>query len=298
MAPGLRGRAAGSAPRNAPGNGSGEPGAARHPEIEATFRRTVDHGTVRLHRTLSSLLATGVVGGVDVSMGVIAMYFVRRDTHSELLGALAFPIGFIALTLANSELFTENFLVPVAAVVARDASVGKLLRLWAGTLVANLFGAWIVMGLVLAGFPNLTEVARQIPHQAAMAPLDARTLADMVVAGAVITLMTWMERSTESVPAKLVAAYIAAFLLAAGPLEHAIVVSVEMFGALHAGASFGYGSWLGFLGFATLGNMIGGLGLVTVLRLVQVGRRTVAIERQRPPGERIEELVEEEEAGK
>lgn len=259
-----------------------EPQFAAHPEIEATFRRTVDHGAFRLRRTLPALLATGAVGGADVSVGVMAMYIVRRDTNSQLLAALAFAIGFIALTLANSELFTENFLVPVAAVVARDATVLQLVRLWIGTLVANLAGAWILIGLVMAGFPNLTAEARASAHYAATSPLDARTFANMVMAGAVMTLMTWMERSTESVPAKLLAAVVTAFVLAAGPLDHSIVGSAEMFGALHAGASFGYLSWLGFLGFAIAGNMTGGLGLVTILRLVQVGRETVRRERRRP----------------
>jgi formate/nitrite transporter FocA (FNT family) len=268
-----------------------------NPEIRATFERTVGEGVVRLRRTMPSLLATGIVGGADVTLGVFALWLVRRDTGDELLGALAFSVGFIALTLANSELFTENFLVPVAAVVSRDATPYQLVRLWLGTLGANLVGAWVITGLVLAGFPNLTKVALQVPHAAAVAPLDLRTLANMIVAGAVITLMTWMEQSTESVPARLVAAIITAFVLAAGPLDHVIVVSVEMFGALHAGAPFGYLGWLGFLGWATLGNMIGGLGLVTVLRLVQVGRSAVDDERRRPAGELIERLEGKEEAG-
>src|SRR2546430_6467102 len=45
-----------------------------------------------------------------------------------------------------------------------------------------------------------------------------------------------------------------------------------MFAALHAGAPFGYLDWVRVVLWATLGNMIGGIGLVTVLRLVQVGR--------------------------
>jgi len=87
--------------------------------------------------------------------------------------------------------------------------------------------------------------------------------------------MTWMERATESVPAKLVAAVSAAFLLVAGTLNHAIVVSLLTFAALHAGAPFGYLHWLGVAGLATVGNMIGGLGLVTMLRLVQVGHKRI-----------------------
>lgn len=42
---------------------------------------------------------------------------------------------------------------------------------------------------------------------------------------------------------------------------------------LHAGAPFGYLDRLKLAGWASLGNMVGGIGLVTVLPLVQVGRR-------------------------
>ena len=261
-------------------------------ELESTFQRTVDEGHLRLHRSGPSLVATGLVGGIDVSMGVLALLLVDHATGQPLLGALAFAIGFVALTLANSELFTENFLVPVAAVAARDATMGRLLRLWIGTLAANLAGAWVVMGLVMAGFPKLAGTAVKIASKAASAPLDLHTLANMVVAGSVITLMTWMERSTESVPAKMVAAVMAAFLLAAGPMDHAIVVSIEMFTALHAGAPFGYSDWAGFLGWSILGNMLGGLGLVTVLRMVQVGGGVLREEREREPGEPREEPAE------
>jgi formate-nitrite transporter family protein len=91
-------------------------------------------------------LTTGFVGGADVSLGVFALLIVRQATHDELLSALAFSIGFIALTLANSELFTENFLVPIVAVAAGKASLPDLLRLWVGTAVTNLAAGWLVMG--------------------------------------------------------------------------------------------------------------------------------------------------------
>ena len=106
-----------------------------------------------------------------------------------------------------------------------------------------------------------------------------------VLGGVVITLMTWMERSTTSVTGKIVAAMAAAFLLAAGSLDHAIIVSLEMFAALHAGAPFGYLDWLKVMLWAALCNMLGGVGLVTVLRLVQVGRRKIQEEEDKAAAE-------------
>lgn len=62
-----------------------------------------------------------------------------------------------------------------------------------------------------------------------------------------------------------------------------IVVSLEMFAALHAGAPFGYGDWLFRAGWAAIGNMVGGIAFVTILRLVQVGRSRVTDKQQQHP---------------
>jgi len=104
-------------------------------ELTNTFHASVDKGRERLTRSWPGLLATGAVGGIDVSIGLLALLTVEHATGNRLLGALAFGIGFIALTLARSELFTENFMVPVNAVVAGQATVRALLRLWVGTLL-------------------------------------------------------------------------------------------------------------------------------------------------------------------
>jgi formate/nitrite transporter FocA (FNT family) len=220
-----------------------------------------------------------MVGGLDVGFGAFALFIVKQATGNELLAALAFGVGFIALTLANSELFTEDFLVPIAALVARRATKVDLLRLWGGTMVFNLFGGWVLMGLVMSGFPNLHTTAVEIGRHYVEIGTGWRSLSGALLGGAIITLMTWMERSTPSVPAKLIAAVSVAFVLAAAPLNHVVVVSLEMFAALQAGAPFGYLDWLAIAGWYTVGNLIGGVLLVTGLRLVQVGHEGIVAER-------------------
>ena len=51
---------------------------------------------------------------------------------------------------------------------------------------------------------------------------------------------------------------------------HSILDSLLIFGALTAGnAPFGYGDWIRWFGYTTVGNMLGGLLLVTLLRLLR-----------------------------
>lgn len=253
-------------------------------ELHSAFERTIDEGVVRLGRSWPGLLATGTVGGIDVGMGILALLLVRHLTHSEAASSLAFGIGFVALTLANSELFTENFLVPIVAVTARKSGPLAVLRLWGGTLATNLLGGWIIMAVVVGGLPEVRPIAVQLGRHFADAGVNLASFATAVLGGAIITLMTWMERGTESVLGKLVAAVAAAFLLAAGALNHAIVLSLEMFAGLQAGAPYGYGAWAVAAAWATFGNIVGGVGLVTVLRLVQVGAEKIQEERERPEG--------------
>jgi formate/nitrite transporter FocA (FNT family) len=109
-----------------------------------------------------------------------------------------------------------------------------------------------------------------------------RALCLAILGGAVITLMTWMQHSSPSLGARIIPAITAAFLLAGGQLDHAIVNSLLMFAALHTGhAPFGYLDWAKAAGWAAFGNLLGGVGLVTLLRLLQVPHK-VKEERENP----------------
>ena len=165
--------------------------------------------------------------------------------------------------------------MPVAAVVAKRASLSHLARLWIGTLVANLVGGWVLMGVVSAGLPELHPYALKLGEHFARQGETTASFATAVLGGVVITLMTWMQQGELSTVGRLASAVMAGFLLAAGSLNHAIVASLEMFAARQAGAPYGYGTWAAVAGWAIVGNAVGGMGLVTGLRLIQVGPRKI-----------------------
>lgn len=249
-------------------------------ELEHAFDRTVGEGAQRLHRPWTQVLVTGFFGGAEVAFGVLAMVAVVAATGSQLLGGLAFSIGFLALLLGRSELFTEGFLVPVATVVARRASWGQLAKLWSGTLIANLAGGWLLMRLITTGFPDLHDQLIESATHFATAPLSWETASLALMGGAVITLMTRMQHGTDSMPAKIAAAVAGAFLLAGLEMFHSILDSLLIFGALHTGeAPFGYLEAAGWFSYTLVGNIAGGLLLVTLLRLLRSKDR-IAEERQ------------------
>jgi len=267
----------------------GESSGPMEDKLEEAFDRTVSEGVQRLHRPWREVLVTGFFGGTEVALGLLAFVAVLAATGEVLLAGLAFSIGFLALLLGHSELFTEGFLVPITTVVAKRASWAQLAKLWSGTLGANLLGGWLIMWLIVTGYPDLHATMVESAAHFAQAPLSAETFSLAVLGGATITLMTRMQHGTESMPARIAAAVAGAFLLAGLQMFHSILDSLLIFGALHTGdAPFGYGDWLGWFAYTTLGNVVGGLGLVTLLRLVRSKDR-LQIERanvRREQGER------------
>jgi formate/nitrite transporter FocA (FNT family) len=263
---------------SAPDN-KGDDGRRREPEVEEALNRLVSEGSNRLDRPLVPLLATGFVGGIDVGVGVLAYLVVYHETGQPMLAAVAFPIGFIALLLVRSELFTENFLVPVTARIAGSGSWPQLVRLWLVTLAANLVGGLVMAGLIAVALPDLRSVAATLGHHYATLGVSWRSLLLAVLAGIVITLLTRMQHASDDLGPKLVAGVAMSFVLVAAQLFHSVLDSILMFTGLLGGqAAYTWSDWAQALGWSGFGNLIGGIGLVTSLRLLQAPHR-VAEER-------------------
>lgn len=247
----------------------GETSAPVEDELVESFDRIVEEGAERLARSWTSVLVTGTFGGVEIGLGVMAYLAVLHETGSHLLAGLAFGVGFIALLLAKSELFTEGFLVPVTAVFAKEASVAQLLKLWGGTLVMNLVGGWLFMWLVVAAFPQWEPELAEAALHFVEAGFSWQSVALAVLGGSTITLMTRMQHGTDSDVAKIIAAVAGGFLLAGLQMFHSILDSLLIFGAMHAGVDVSYADWIGWFGYTVVFNMLGGLLLVTALRLLR-----------------------------
>jgi formate/nitrite transporter FocA (FNT family) len=230
--------------------------------LEESFDRIVEEGRPRLRRHWIDVVTTGAVGGFDVAFGILALLFVEDQTHSAVLGGLAFSVGFIALRLGHSELFTEGFLVPVTVVAAGEARLRDLGR------------GWVMVWVIDEAFPNLHAEAVSTATYYLHTAIGLRSFCLAVLAGAAITLLTRMHHGTDSEVARLIASVGIAFLLAGTRLFHSVLDSLLAFLALDTGhAPFGYLDWLGWVAWVVLGNLVGGLGLTTLLRLVRSRQR-------------------------
>ena len=252
--------------------------AAVAPQPEEIYARTREEGRRRLSRPLLELAATALVGGFDVAFGFVA-YALTAGAVAErsgaglahLAGAVAFGIGFVFVVVGRSELFTENFLVPIAGLEGRNRqSWLKLVELWVAALVLNIVGGAVLAiiltsVLVAQSHRQLVDLAE---HLAAFGVLTSFLSA--VVAGALMTLMTWfVEGAAESMGVRILMSWIVGALIVLGTFNHAIVSTIEIVFGMRYGLDPGYGDLFRNLGLAVAGNLAGGLGLVTFARMAQ-----------------------------
>ena len=120
--------------------------------------QAVDVGRERLGRTPLDIVITAVIGGVEVSLGCLASAAVVGAVLSAApgvglfgapaIGGVVFPIGFLFVVLGRSELFTENFLIPVVAVLNGERRPRELVELWALSWLGNILGCVAMAALV------------------------------------------------------------------------------------------------------------------------------------------------------
>ncbi|MBW3570014.1 MAG: formate/nitrite transporter family protein [Gemmatimonadetes bacterium] len=249
------------------------------PTPSEIFRRSANEGERRLDQSLLELVSTAFIAGFTIIFGIVALGIVHAAVEPQagqiarIAGALAFAPGVVFLIVGRAELFTENFFDPAAAVVQRRESrpVRQLMRLWAVTFVLNLIGGTLfalvfaVPGVLPEGAPEaLRRVAEEIAARGAWAGF-----ASAVVGGALVALLSFFLAAVNGVGSRIAMAYLVGFLLAVGPFDHVTVTVLHVFVGILFGAGIDLGTVAVIMAISTAGNLVGGVGLVTLSHVAQ-----------------------------
>ncbi len=250
---------------------------------ELLYEKAKLEGRRRLFMSPAEQVATGMIAGVTIIFGIVALGIVTALVEPELgsgvaqvAGALAFGIGLVFLVVGRSELFSENFYDPVAAALEerRPAIWALLARLWVTILSLNLAGGGLLVAILTidGALPDesrqaLVTVAEEIAAKSATA-----TLVRAVLAGALIALLSYMLLAADSATARILVAYMSGFFLALGPFDHVVVSALHLL----------FGVWLSEvavvdlaanIGLSTAGNALGSLLLIALTHSAQVKKK-------------------------
>jgi formate/nitrite transporter FocA (FNT family) len=180
-----------------------------------------------------------------------------------------YAVGFIFVVLGRSELFTEHTTLAVLPVLGGRATVAQLLRVWGLVYASNLVGAaafaaiaaWIGPALGVIEPWAFGRIARGATDHAGWV-----ILVSGILAGWMMGLLSWLVTASRDTVSQVFFVWLVTAALGFSHLHHAIAGTVEVLAGAFSGQGVGGAEFGRFLGLATLGNILGGVVFVAILK--------------------------------
>jgi formate/nitrite transporter FocA (FNT family) len=248
---------------------------SRRRTAKEIFSAVSQNGREELRRTTAALAFSGVAGGLTMGLTGLAVALARAHLgtgmEAQFIGSLLYPIGFIAVVIGRAQLFTENTLYPVVLVLDERGHVRNTLRLWGTVFAANVLGAFIFSLLAIRTSSLRPEYGRALIEIGTTAATGSMVhlFWSGVIGGWLIALVAWMVTASHWTIGQLVVTYLLTFVVGLGHFAHCIATSGEILCAVSGGA-IPAGAFFHWLLPATLGNIVGGVTIVSLLNYGQV----------------------------
>jgi formate/nitrite transporter FocA (FNT family) len=244
------------------------------------FESAVEHAREEVTRPWPALSFSGVAGGLTMgltglSTGLVT-WLLGDSPSTHLVAAAVYPIGFLAVIIGRAQLFTENTLYPVVLCLTEKKYFAKTLKLWAVVYAGNWVGS-LLFGLLAV---KTTALNPGVLHTLVALGAEAvdhsfgTVFWTAVVAGWLLALVAWLVTGSHWTTGQALMTWTMTFVLGLGRFAHCVANSGEILSSVLAGAVSGahYSSWLLA---ATLGNIAGGVVMVSLLNYGQVRVGTV-----------------------
>jgi formate/nitrite transporter FocA (FNT family) len=230
----------------------------------------------QLARPSSGLMISGLSAGLDVGFSVLLMAVMLTLVGGtlpapvvEILVANMYSVGFIFVILGRSELFTEHTTLAFLPVLNQRASIGSLARLWGLIYGSNLIGTAIFALLVTRIGPALGvvepaafgDIARKMVEHSWWVILTSG-----ILAGWLMGLLSWLVTASRDTISQILLVWLVTTAIGLAGLHHSIVGTVEVLAGIFAGQGITLLDYGHFILWATLGNAIGGLVFVALVK--------------------------------
>ncbi|EPP8389783.1 formate/nitrite transporter family protein [Acinetobacter baumannii] len=233
-------------------------------------------GAEELDRPTAALIFSGIAAGLVISFSfvfkaIIASYIPTDAIWTDLITNFGYTIGFLIAILGHMQLFTKNTITTVVPLF-KPFTLDKLRavgRLWGIVILCNIIGTALASLFFLTTdlfTPNIDKALDELAHHVASFSATQNLLKG-VMSGLLIAALVWM---LPSVSNKFLVIFFMTYLIGLGDFTHVVVGSTEMSYLVWQGEA-SLGEYLfNFLIPTTIGNIIGGTGVFTLLIYGQV----------------------------
>lgn len=228
----------------------------------------------KVRQSTLNLVVLGMLAGVYIGFGALFAALVLTDSAlgfgiTRLVAGLAFSIGLVLVVVGGAELFTGNNLI-VIAWVDHQISLLQLLRNWVLVYAANFAGALaLVMAVTTTGILELGGGGLgETIAASAVGKVELSIGAAFgrgVLANVLVCLAVWLATAAHTVTGKVVAIVMPVSAFVALGFEHSVAnMFILPMGILAGADGLGVAAVAGNLVPVTLGNIVGGSGLVAM----------------------------------
>lgn len=239
------------------------------------LQHTEEAALTQLERNSLGLSISGFSAGLDIGFSVFLMCVsltLFKDVFSpaivHLIVSNMYPIGFIFVVIGRSELFTEHTTLAVLPVLQKLANLKKLLRLWVIVYASNIAGGLIFAAILTYLAGNLHFLDASLLHEISGNLLDATWASRFLsaaLAGWLMGLLAWLVAAARETISQIFIIWLITASIGLSGLPHCIVGNIEIATGWFSGR-ISFGQYLSFLTPVTLGNIVGGVFFVAILK--------------------------------
>ena len=248
----------------------------RPKKLEEILNEQIKTALREYKRPNLGLFLSALAAGLEVGFSffvICIMYSLFASDVSEanlrLIVALAYPVGFIFVVIGRSELFTEHTTLAILPVLAGSANVYSLLVLWVTIYTGNLVGGYIFSSIFVHVAPAMqltstlviTDIAEHVLSYSNFIMLMSAT-----IAGWLMGLVAWLVTASTDTISRIFVIILVTAIIGLGTLHHSIVGSIEVFSGFLVSPEIRLQDYLRFQLIATLGNLIGGVVFVAIIK--------------------------------
>lgn len=254
-------------------NKSDESNAKKHGEI---LNEQLEEGKAVFDNNPSFIVLSSFTAGLEIGFSFLLMcsiytFFNGKVTENTIFKLMTFgyPAGFIMVVLGRSLLFTEQTSLLSLPVLNNKQSITNLLKLWGLVIFGNLVGGSAMAALLIwigpaLGIFDLVAVERIASHVTSFSPQII--LVSAILAGWLMGLLSWLLTSAKDTVSRILLIIMITGIMSFTSLHHSIVGNVEVFAGLLSSPKITISDYLTFESTAILGNAIGGVVFVALLK--------------------------------
>lgn len=251
-------------------------------DYTAILENQMEEGIRTIERPPTGQFISSLSCGFDLGLGplfLIAMATVVGAAMDPVLlrfpMALMYTFGFVYVILGHSELFTEHTTLAVLPVLSGDKSLTDLSRLWGIVWSGNILGG-VFMAVLIAVFgPSTGVITPEAVVSTAMPFMELTPVGVFVgalLAGWLMGLLSWLLTSAGDTISRIAIIVVTTFLIGFFHLPHCVAGNIEVLAGIFAGAPISYTAWAQFLAITTVGNAVGGVVFVSLIKYSHVKR--------------------------